>query len=100
MISMPFPLTLSPSRPKGLLELSEQELRDWLAQRGVKPWRARQLRHWLLQRGAETFDEMTDLPRPLRQELAVSFTPLYSTVSRHLQASDGTHKLLLEFPDQ
>ncbi len=84
----------------GLLDLSEHALRAWLAERGEKPMRARQLRRWLLAGGAESFDAMTDLPKALRQHLAESFVPLASRVAKHLQASDDTHKLLLQMKDR
>ena len=80
----------------GLLDLSEDALRAWLAERGEKPMRARQLRRWLLVAGADSFDAMTDLPKGLRQQLADAFVPLSSRVAKHLRASDDTHKLLLE----
>jgi 23S rRNA (adenine2503-C2)-methyltransferase len=100
MVQTSLPMASPPARQRGLLELSQQELIDWLAVHSEQPWRARQLRHWLLARGAESFDEMTDLPRPLRLELTASFNPLSSRIVRHQHASDGTHKLLVEFPDQ
>src|ERR1043166_10158239 len=84
----------------GLLDVSEDALRTWLAERGEKPMRARQLRHWILVRGAESFDAMTDLPKALRQRLPESFVPLGSRVVKHQRASDDTHKLLLELPDR
>jgi 23S rRNA (adenine2503-C2)-methyltransferase len=83
----------------GLLSLSEDELRTWLAEHGEKPMRAKQLRHWLLHRGAESFDEMTDLPKSLRATLAEHFVPLASRIAKHQVASDHTHKLLVEFAD-
>ena len=92
-------ITTSAEPLPGLLELSEDELRAWLAERGEKPLRARQLRRWLLVQGAESFDAMTDLPKSLRQQLAESFTPLGSRIERHLTASDDTHKLLLRLRD-
>src|SRR6516225_3596668 len=79
----------------GVLSLSDPELAEWLHDRGEAPLRARQLRHWLIARGAESFDQMSDLPRSLREELARSFVPLETRVARHLRAADGTHKLLL-----
>jgi 23S rRNA (adenine2503-C2)-methyltransferase len=100
MVQTPLPLASSPPRLRGLLELSQPELLDWLAERGEKPWRARQLRHWLLAQGANSFDDMTDLSRSLRRELADSFVPFAGRVVRHQSASDGTHKLLVEFTDQ
>ncbi len=84
----------------GLLDLSEDELRAWLAERGEKPLRARQLRRWLLEAGAESFDSMTDLPKALRQQLAEAFVPLSSRIAKHLRASDDTHKLLVELRDR
>jgi 23S rRNA (adenine2503-C2)-methyltransferase len=83
----------------GLLDLSEDELRAWLAERGEKPLRARQVRRWLLEAGAESFDTMTDLPKALRQQLAAALVPLSSRIAKHLRASDDTHKLLVELPD-
>ena len=61
--------------------------------------RARQLRRWVLVAGAESFDEMTDLPRALREQLAEAFVPLGTQVVRHLRAGDDTHKLLLKLRD-
>ncbi len=84
----------------GLLDVSDDVLHAWLAERGEKPMRARQLRRWLLVAGAETFDAMSDLPKTLRQQLADAFVPLASRVAKHLRASDDTHKLLLELADR
>lgn len=86
------------ARP-GLLDLDEETLRRWLAEQGEKPLRARQLQRWLLAGGAESFEQMTDLPRSLRQRLAEAFVPLRSRVVRHLRAGDDTHKLLVELHD-
>jgi len=94
------PRGVSAEAPRGLLDVANQELVAWLQERGEKSLRARQLRRWVLLAGAETFDAMTDLPKRLRQELAQTFAPLGTEVVRHLEASDGTHKLLLRLFDQ
>ena len=102
--SMNLPTLAHPSRwtdsTRGLLDLSDRELASWLEARGEKPMRARQLRRWVLVAGAESFDAMTDLPKRLREELAQEFVPLSSEVAKHLEASDGTHKLLLRLRDR
>ena len=72
----------------------------WLAEHGEKPLRARQLRRWVLVAGAESFEAMTDLPKRLRQDLGQAFVPLSTVVVRHLQADDGTHKLLVQMRDR
>lgn len=92
------PVTDVPVKP-GLLELSDAELRAWLAEQGEKPLRARQLRHWLLTRAVESFEQMTDLPRSLRERLAETFVPLASRVVRSQCAGDQTHKLLVQLRD-
>ncbi len=82
-----------------LLDVPAADLLAWLKAHGQPPMRARQLRHWVIGRGAESFDVMTDVPRDLRQALAGEFAPLGTRVARHLEAADGTHKLLLRLKD-
>jgi 23S rRNA (adenine2503-C2)-methyltransferase len=82
-----------------VLALSTEEWRTWLAERGQPPMRARQVCRWILQAGAESFEQMTDLPKSLRQDLAGHFVPLETEIARHLTASDDTHKLLLRLHD-
>jgi 23S rRNA (adenine2503-C2)-methyltransferase len=82
-----------------VLDLSAEQLTAWLKERRQPPMRARQIRRWLLTGRAELFDQMTDLPLALRRELAAELMPLGTRTVRHLQASDGTHKLLLQLPD-
>lgn len=90
-------LPLAPVSRPGLLEV---DLAAWLAERGQPPHRLKQLRRWLLAAGAESFDDMTDVPKSLRAELNESFQPIGNTVAKHLKADDGTHKLLIELGDK
>jgi 23S rRNA (adenine2503-C2)-methyltransferase len=99
---MAAPLPLIEARPdlrRGVLEVSAERLRAWLAEHGEQPLRAKQVRRWLLAGGAESFEAMTDLPKALRTKLADAFVPLATRVVRHLEAADGTHKLLLKLHD-
>jgi 23S rRNA (adenine2503-C2)-methyltransferase len=84
---------------RGFLDLSPDELAAWFKERGLPRLRGRQARRWLLVAGAQSFEDMTDLPKELRRELAASFLALETRVQRHLQAADGTHKLLLRLRD-
>lgn len=85
--------------PRGILDVPPDVLRAWLAEQGERPLRARQIRRWLLAGGALSFEAMSDLPKALRDKLAEEFVPFGATVVRHLQADDGTHKLLLRLHD-
>lgn len=98
MMQTNLPVLVACPRP-GVLELSVSELTDWLRQRGQPPLRARQIRRWLIDGRAESFEQMTDLPRSLRAELATAFEPFASRVAHHQTARDGTHKLLLRLAD-
>jgi 23S rRNA (adenine2503-C2)-methyltransferase len=85
---------------RALLDVAPADLLAWLKAHGQPAMRARQVRRWILVGRAESFDDMTDLPRDLRQALAEDFLPLGTRVARHLEAADGTHKLLLGLADE
>jgi 23S rRNA (adenine2503-C2)-methyltransferase len=82
-----------------LLELSPEHLAGWFAGRGLPGYRAAQVRRWLFQKRAGGFDQMTDLPRGLREELAEEFRIWTTQTVRHQTSEDGTEKLLLELAD-
>ncbi|MCE9631970.1 MAG: 23S rRNA (adenine(2503)-C(2))-methyltransferase RlmN [Planctomycetia bacterium] len=74
-------------------------LAAWLGQRGQPAWRAGAIRRWLHGRRAQSFADMTDLPRGLRSELDADFRIWTTTVAVHQRADDGTEKLLLALAD-
>ena len=73
-------------------------LDDRLASRAEPGFRARQVWEWAA-RGAGSYDEMSNLPRELRERLAdeVPFSSL--TAVHESLASDGTEKVLFETHD-
>ncbi len=81
------------------LEQTLAELRDWFVEHGLPGYRAGQVWKWLFQKRAATFDEMTDLPAGLRQQLREQFQIWTTHVAEHRTAADGTEKLLLELHD-
>ncbi len=92
----------TPNSPKplsGILDVPPDKLRAWLAERGQPPMRVNQIRKQVFANRAVTFEEMTDLPKDLRAELAASFAVFSTRVERHLIAFDGTHKLVLRLHD-
>ena len=62
-------------------------------------FRAGQIRNWLFKRRATAWQEMTDLPKPLRGELAHELQIWTTEILRHTKADDGTEKLLLQLAD-
>jgi 23S rRNA (adenine2503-C2)-methyltransferase len=85
---------------RAILDLSHDELLSWLKAQGQVSLRARQIRRGLIAGRAESFEQLTDLPLDLRQALARDYAPLGSRIAQHLEASDGTHKLLLRLHDE
>jgi 23S rRNA (adenine2503-C2)-methyltransferase len=81
------------------LEPSTDQLTSWLAQRGHPRFRAAQIRHWLFAGRAGSLDEMTDLPKSLREQLAADFQLWSARVVEHKKTRDGTEKLLIELAD-
>jgi 23S rRNA (adenine2503-C2)-methyltransferase len=82
-----------------LLELSADELRAWLTERGQPAYRAQQIRRGAFERRAGSFDDMTDLPKALRAQLADAMQFFSAAVAAHRTAADGSEKLLLELRD-
>lgn len=75
------------------------ELRDFLQGLGEPAFRGKQVFSWL-SRGADSFDEMSNLPRSLRERLAEICVLSVPTVARkQASAKDGTIKYLWELAD-
>jgi len=55
-----------------ILSTSAKELEAWLSSHEAPTYRRKQVWAWMA-RGAASFDEMRDIPRPLRSELAGAF---------------------------
>jgi 23S rRNA (adenine2503-C2)-methyltransferase len=82
-----------------LLNAIDQSLGPWLVERGQGAYRIRQVRDWLFSQRAGNFQQMTNLPQPMREELARDFVLWTSSIAQHTQAADGTEKLLLTLAD-
>jgi len=82
-----------------LLQLSPEQLQAWFADRGLPGYRAAQVRKWVFQKRAGRFEQMTDLPGSLREQLAEEFDVFAGQIARHQTAADGTEKLLLQLAD-
>jgi 23S rRNA (adenine2503-C2)-methyltransferase len=99
MIRSAVPLIADLSPRPAFLDQSADELCAWLAARGQPAWREKQIRRWIVANRAESFEQMSDLPKELRPQLADSFSPLSTAIAKHQVAKDSTHKLLLRLHD-
>lgn len=84
---------------KDILSMLPQEIEGELAALGEPKYRAKQIFDWL-SRGVRDFDEMTNLPKALKEKLKAEYT-LYrpKVLSKQVSKLDGTIKYLWELYD-
>lgn len=82
-----------------ILAYSPETLPTLVEQIGQPKYRTKQLLQWLYQRGAESYDDMTNLPKAMRSTLK-DVAPLVvpQVVDKQL-SKDGTRKYLLQMAD-
>lgn len=79
--------------------MTPEEIAAYLKELGQPAFRAKQVFRWLY-RGVSSFEEMSDLPKALRQKLAETCQLTPPTVARkQVSARDGTIKYLWQLSD-
>jgi 23S rRNA (adenine2503-C2)-methyltransferase len=83
-----------------LRSMTVEELRSCLQELGQPAFRAGQLYDWLQARGAESFDEMTNLPKTLREQLKQQSELRCAAVAQRYDSQlDDTSKYLFRLND-
>jgi 23S rRNA (adenine2503-C2)-methyltransferase len=94
---------VAPSQPS-LVGLSRAGLAETLGGAGVperqQRMRVQQIWQWLYVRGAQSFEEMTTLPKDLRAALAERFTVARPEIVTEQISIDGTRKWLIRLPGE
>ncbi len=84
---------------RSLFDLTPDSLRELLATWNEPSFRALQTLRWVYQDGADSYEEMSNLPKPLRARLEAELPFYESTVAAQQESHDGTIKRLLRWPD-
>ncbi len=84
---------------RDIRDLTIGELRKELSGWGEPAYRAGQMYDWLYTKGAGSFDDLTDLPKVLRQRLAESFSLGALELAEHLVSRDHSEKFLFRLAD-
>jgi len=71
-----------------------------VAQAGLPAFRAKQLKGWIYGKGACSYDEMTNLPKAMREQLAESYPLHRAEIAKVVKSSDGTRKYLVKYSDE
>ncbi len=80
---------------ENLLNFDAQQLAEWFAGQGEKPFRARQVLRWIHKMGEPDFAAMTDIAASLRLKLQQHACVTAPVVQREELSTDGTRKWLL-----
>lgn len=82
-----------------LTALTPNELVEFVAQIGEPKYRAKQIFKQIHERRLLNFDEMTDLPKSLREKLNETATATTLTVESRYVSTDGTRRFLMKTHD-
>lgn len=84
------------SAKNNIRHLSLEELKEYFASIGEKKFRTKQVYEWIWKKNAKDFEDMSDLPKELRQQLAEKFTLPALKVNATQFSNDGTIKSRFE----
>ena len=82
-----------------IFEFTPDTLAAWCVERGMPKFRAKQILEWVYEKGIVDPMQMTNLSGKDRELLAEQMTFLSGPTVAHQLATDGTQKLLIEWPD-
>ncbi|RSL31276.1 23S rRNA (adenine(2503)-C(2))-methyltransferase RlmN [Salibacterium salarium] len=88
----------SPGLPS-IYSLQYEELQNWLKEQGEQAFRAQQIYYWLYQTRVNSFEEMTNLSKELRESLEETFSITSLQEVTKQESIDGTVKYLYELKD-
>ena len=91
--------TESTPRKVDLRSLSHDDLSAAIAELGWPSFRVKQVEGWVWKHNVASFDEMTNVPLALRDQLAERFTLGGTTEVARQVSRDGARKYLLRFSD-
>lgn len=84
---------------ESIYNYSEKMLKDYLIQRGQKPFRAAQLIEWLYRHKIMSFDEITNMKKDFIEEIKREFILETLECATHQKSFDGTQKFLFRLTD-
>ncbi len=84
---------------KNILDFTREELAQWFENNGMRSFRAGQIFKWLYIRQVDSFDEMTDLSKDLREKLDAFFQIKRLFLEKKQVSADTTEKFLFRLDD-
>ncbi len=88
-----------PTDKVNLLDFARAALASWFESIGQKPFRATQVLKWIYQEGCDSFSGMTNLSKPLREQLETLAVIEGPEVAKATHSKDGSRKWLFKLRD-
>jgi len=85
---------------KDIRDLSLEEIQNFIKDIGEPSFRAKQIYKWLWQNCCQSFEEMTNLSKNLRDKLSNEFTFHNTKIKTAQYSGDGTIKVIFELWDE
>ena len=77
-----------------------EELEEYILSIGEKKFHAKQIFKWIHRVGVDSFDEMTDISKSLREKLKENaYIMRLEVLQCQVSKKDGTHKFLIKLSD-
>lgn len=83
---------------RNIVGMLPSDLVSWFVERGEPSYRAKQVLRWVYEKRIASFQDMSDVPLKLREELSTSFTLGTAHLAKEEVSTDGTKKFLFVFP--
>ena len=83
-----------------LMDLTRQQMREFFAELGEKPFRADQIVKWIYHFGEDNFDNMTNINKKLREKLKAVAEIKAPEVAVEQRSADGTIKWAMQVGEQ
>ncbi|MDD5807413.1 MAG: 23S rRNA (adenine(2503)-C(2))-methyltransferase RlmN [Eggerthellales bacterium] len=84
---------------KPLKLCTPEQVQSALQSQGYPAYRGKQILQWVYQKGVSSYDEMTNLSKAMRADLAASMPLHKATIVEKRISKDGTRKYVVEFYD-
>jgi 23S rRNA (adenine2503-C2)-methyltransferase len=83
-----------------IYDLTFDEWHQWCKDNGLPDFRAGQIFDWLYVKRVDSFEDMTNLPKPMREKLDEQFSFVTLEEITRYESKDGTVKFLFELQDK
>jgi 23S rRNA (adenine2503-C2)-methyltransferase len=84
---------------RDIRKMQTAEIAEWIKEQGQPRFRTKQIMEWLWMKGATSFTDMTNLSKPLRDNLEMHFAINAIVPDRIQHSSDGTIKTRFKLHD-